>query len=50
MASGGTVAEQKAAVADVATRLFGAEVTPERVIGETLHAGHERDGCRRRRR
>lgn len=37
MASGGTVADQRAAVAEVATRLFGAEVTPERVIGETLN-------------
>lgn len=36
MASGGTAQQQKEAVADVATRLFGAEVTPERVIGETL--------------
>jgi ATP-dependent helicase YprA (DUF1998 family) len=36
MASAGTTAERKAVVADVATRLFGAEVTPERVIGETL--------------
>lgn len=36
MASGGTVAEQRAKVAEVASRLFGAEVTPQRVIGETL--------------
>ncbi len=36
MASGGTTAEQRAKVAEVATRLFGSEVTPERVIGETL--------------
>ncbi len=36
MASGGTLADQRREVADVATRLFGAEVTPERVIGETL--------------
>ncbi|MEP7161075.1 MAG: DEAD/DEAH box helicase [Dermatophilaceae bacterium] len=36
MSSGGTIANQKSAVADVATRLFGAEVTPERVMGETL--------------
>ncbi len=35
MASG-SQAEQKATVAEVATRLFGSEVTPERVIGETL--------------
>jgi len=36
MASGGSLADQRREVADVATRLFGAEVTPERVIGETL--------------
>ncbi|ABL79358.1 MULTISPECIES: DEAD/DEAH box helicase [unclassified Nocardioides] len=36
MASGGTQAERSEVVARVATRLFGAEVTPDRVIGETL--------------
>lgn len=36
MASSGSVASQQAEVAMVATRLFGAEVTPGRVIGETL--------------
>lgn len=36
MASGGTVVEQRVKVAEVASRLFGAEVTPDRVIGETL--------------
>lgn len=36
MASGGSIAEQKATVADVATQIFGDEVTSERVIGETL--------------
>jgi superfamily II DNA/RNA helicase len=36
MASGGSVTEQQRVVAQVATRLFGAEVTPNRVIGETL--------------
>ena len=36
MASGGSTAERNATVAAVATRLFGSEVTPERVIGETL--------------
>jgi hypothetical protein len=36
MSSEGTAADQKQVVADVATRLFGSEVTPERVIGETL--------------
>lgn len=35
MASGGTRAEQRVAVAE-ATRLFGVDVTPERVVGETL--------------
>lgn len=39
MASGGTVAERNAVVAGVATRLFGTEVTPDRVIGETLVRG-----------
>ena len=32
----GTVPSGRPVVAEVATRLFGAEVTPERVIGETL--------------
>lgn len=36
MASGGTVAAQHQVVAEVATRMFGAEVTPDRVIGEIL--------------
>lgn len=36
MASGGTVADQQRVVAEVASRLFGADVTPDRVIGETL--------------
>ncbi|WP_217995766.1 DEAD/DEAH box helicase [Kribbia dieselivorans] len=36
MATGGTIADQRAKVAEVATRIFGAEVTPGRVIGETL--------------
>ncbi|NCD18269.1 MAG: DEAD/DEAH box helicase, partial [Actinobacteria bacterium] len=36
MASGGSIADQQRVVADVATRLFGSEVTPDRVIGETL--------------
>ena len=36
MATGGTAPISRPAVAEVATRLFGAEVTPERVIGETL--------------
>ena len=36
MASGGTSTDQQAEVARVASRIFGSEVTPERVIGETL--------------
>ena len=36
MAGPGTFAEQRAEVARVATRLFGSEVQPEHVIGETL--------------
>lgn len=36
MASGGTAQERRCVVAEVASRLFGAEVPPERVIGETL--------------
>jgi len=36
LAGGGTWAQQQAEVAAVASRLFGADVKPERVIGETL--------------
>lgn len=36
MASGGSYAEQRGAVADVAARLFGSEVRADDVIGETL--------------
>ncbi|MCZ7537349.1 MAG: DEAD/DEAH box helicase [Acidimicrobiia bacterium] len=36
MASGGTRAERSEVVASVASRLFGSDVAPERVIGETL--------------
>ena len=36
MASGGSVADQREEVARVASRIFGDEVTSERVIGETL--------------
>jgi len=36
MASGGSTDQQRTTVAEVATTLFGDEVTPERVIGETL--------------
>jgi superfamily II DNA/RNA helicase len=41
MASGGTVADQQRVVGDVASRLFGAEVTPDRVIGESLRRATE---------
>lgn len=36
MASGGTIGDQHTVVAEVAARIFGAEVTPARVIGESL--------------
>jgi ATP-dependent helicase YprA (DUF1998 family) len=36
MSSGGTVADQQQEVAGVASRLFGTEITAERVIGESL--------------
>ncbi|GAB4245445.1 MAG: DEAD/DEAH box helicase [Thermoleophilia bacterium] len=36
LAGGGTPAEQRREVARVATQLFGVEVKPERIIGETL--------------
>lgn len=36
MASAGTEVDQRRVVAEVATGLFGTEVTPDRVIGETL--------------
>ncbi|RIL09302.1 hypothetical protein DCC79_11475, partial [bacterium] len=36
LAGGGTLADQQRVVAALATRLFGAPVTPERVIAETL--------------
>ncbi|MCV7261131.1 DEAD/DEAH box helicase [Mycobacterium shimoidei] len=36
MASGNSQTEQRRVVAEVATALFGTEVTPDRVIGETL--------------
>lgn len=36
LAAGGLWPDQQAAVAKVATRLFGAEVKPKRVVGETL--------------
>ncbi|WKG04631.1 DEAD/DEAH box helicase [Mycolicibacterium sp. HK-90] len=36
MASAGTEADQRRVVAEVASGLFGTEVTPDRVIGETL--------------
>ncbi|MGD0039049.1 MAG: DEAD/DEAH box helicase [Isosphaeraceae bacterium] len=36
MSSGGTLDQQRQEIAGVATRLFGSEVRPENVIGETL--------------
>lgn len=36
MASGGSYAEQRTEIASVASRLFGTEVKPESIIGETL--------------
>src|SRR5699024_6081811 len=36
MASGGSLAEQRRQVAQVASRLFGSPVTDERIITETL--------------
>jgi ATP-dependent helicase YprA (DUF1998 family) len=36
IAGSGSYEEQRAEISDVATRLFGAEVRPENVIGETL--------------
>ncbi len=43
MASGGSLADQRPLVASVASRLFGAEVTPEQVIGETLERATRHD-------
>ncbi|NDZ92856.1 DEAD/DEAH box helicase [Streptomyces sp. SID6673] len=43
MASTGTVDSQRQLVAQVATQLFGSEVTPERIIGETLASATEGD-------
>lgn len=45
MASGGTSEDQKSTVADVASRLFGSEVTPGRVIGETLNRATRQSGA-----
>ena len=43
MASEGTTADRQRVVAQVATRLFGSEVTADRVIGETLQAATTSD-------
>ena len=43
MTPGGSLDEQRHAVANVASRLFGAEVTPGRVIGETLQRATGQD-------
>lgn len=45
MASGGDPEEQRAAVADVAGRLFGSPVAPEHVIGETLQRATAEPGA-----
>ncbi|MDP8928571.1 MAG: DEAD/DEAH box helicase [Actinomycetota bacterium] len=42
LASGGSLADQRRAVASVASRIFGASVAPEHVIGETLQRATER--------
>ncbi len=44
MAGGGTHDEQRAEIAGVATRLFGAQVRPDDVIGETLTRVTEEKG------
>src|SRR5690242_19302718 len=36
MTSAGTVSDQRAKVAEVASRLFGTSIQPDHVIGETL--------------
>jgi len=41
MSSGGTFADQQREIAQVASLLFGSEVKPERVIGETLRRSTE---------
>ncbi|GAB4431026.1 MAG: DEAD/DEAH box helicase [Anaerolineae bacterium] len=41
LAEGGTFAEQQVKIAEVAGQIFGAEVKPERVIGETLRRATE---------
>jgi len=41
LATGGTKAEQRQAIANVATRLFGTRVEPAQIIGETLQRATE---------
>ena len=41
LAEGGPFSEQQQEIAEVATKLFGAKVKPERVIGETLRRATE---------
>ena len=46
MSSGGSTLDQKRTVADVATRIFGSQVVPKHVIGETLtRATSAEAGC-----
>ena len=42
LASEGTFDEQRAEIARVASNMFGSEVRPENVIGETLRRGNAR--------
>jgi len=44
MASSGSTLDQKRSVAEVATRIFGASVVPDHVIGETLTRATASDG------
>ena len=49
LAGGGTVDESKVEIAEVASRLFGATVEPQNVVGETLGALHRPRTTRRSR-
>ncbi len=45
LAGGGSLVEQQAQIAEVASRIFGAQVKPERVIGETLRRATKERSC-----
>jgi len=45
MVSGGTLADQRARVAEVATKLFGKELPPDQVVGEKLVRSFEWSGA-----